>query len=81
MPIHLWGTRFTLDSSVLVQASFSSFPGSIPGATEEDVHLAVAAAKDAFYRNKGQDWPKTTGAHRATFMRAIAVKVRRPPGV
>ena len=66
--------RHVLD--VLVDASFRNFPGSIPGATEADVQLAVAAAKDAFYRNKGQDWPKTTGAHRSKFMRAIAAKAR-----
>jgi len=50
--------------------------GDIPAATSEDVDAAVKAAKEAFYRNKGQDWAKATGKHRATFLRAIAKKVR-----
>lgn len=50
--------------------------GDIPAATSEDVDAAVKAAKEAFYRNKGQDWAKATGKHRATFLRAIAKRVR-----
>lgn len=50
--------------------------GDIPAATSEDVDAAVKAAKEAFYRNKGQDWAKATGKHRATFLRAIAKKVK-----
>jgi betaine-aldehyde dehydrogenase len=49
--------------------------GDIPAATSEDVDAAVKAAKDAFYRNKGQDWAKASGKHRATFLRAIAKRV------
>jgi betaine-aldehyde dehydrogenase len=49
--------------------------GDIPAATSEDVDAAVKAAKEAFYRNKGRDWAKATGKHRATFLRAIAKRV------
>lgn len=49
--------------------------GDIPAATAEDVDAAVKAAKEAFYRNKGSDWAKATGKHRATFLRAIAKRV------
>jgi betaine-aldehyde dehydrogenase len=54
--------------------------GDIPAATSEDVDAAVKAAKEAFYRNKGKDWAKAGGKHRATFLRAIAKRVaeRKP---
>jgi hypothetical protein len=45
----------------------------IPNATQEDVEAAVAAACAAAKRGV---WTKTSGAHRATFLRAIAAKVR-----
>lgn len=49
--------------------------GEIPAATSEDVDAAVKAAKEAFHRNKGKDWAKAGGKHRANFLRAIAKKV------
>ncbi|MCO5592683.1 hypothetical protein L7F22_046686 [Adiantum nelumboides] len=49
--------------------------GTIPAATAEDVEIAVKAAKEAFTRNKGKNWPRTTGAFRAKYLRAIAAKV------
>eukprot|EP00850_Spirogloea_muscicola_P000216 SM000001S04618 [mRNA] locus=s1:1268464:1272611:- [translate_table: standard] len=49
--------------------------GSIPAATKEDVEAAVQAAHNAFHRNKGRDWARTTGATRAKALRAIAAKI------
>ncbi|XP_021900854.1 betaine aldehyde dehydrogenase 1, chloroplastic [Carica papaya] len=49
--------------------------GDIPAATPEDVEVAVAAARRAFIRNKGEDWSKASGAVRAKYLRAIAAKV------
>ena len=49
--------------------------GDIPAGTSEDVDAAVKAAKEAFYRNKGKDWAKASGKHRATYLRAIAKRV------
>ncbi len=46
--------------------------GTIPAATAEDVDKAVSAALSTF---KSGVWSKTTGAHRAKFLRAIAEKV------
>jgi betaine-aldehyde dehydrogenase len=40
--------------------------GDIPAGTSEDVDAAVKAAKEAFYRNRGKDWAKASGKHRAT---------------
>ncbi|XLR04340.1 hypothetical protein S83_070538, partial [Arachis hypogaea] len=36
---------------------------------------AVAAARRALNRNKGNDWPSASGAHRARYLRAIAAMV------
>ncbi|XLS51592.1 hypothetical protein HN51_012269, partial [Arachis hypogaea] len=36
---------------------------------------AVAAARRALNRNKGNDWPSAFGAHRARYLRAIVAKV------
>eukprot|EP00873_Tetraselmis_striata_P021256 jgi/Tetstr1/441520/TSEL_029750.t1 len=47
--------------------------GSIPTAGAEDVDAAVAAANAAFASGV---WSRTTGAHRATILRAIADKAR-----
>lgn len=49
--------------------------GDIPAATEEDVNLAVDAARKALTRNGGKDWSRASGAARAKFLRAIAAKV------
>lgn len=49
--------------------------GTIPAATSEDVEIAVKAAREAFTRNKGKDWARTTGKYRAKYLRAIAAKV------
>ncbi|PIA62274.1 hypothetical protein AQUCO_00200337v1 [Aquilegia coerulea] len=49
--------------------------GDIPAATIEDVEIAVAAARKALSRNKGQDWASASGAHRAKYLRAIAAKI------
>eukprot|EP01018_Ginkgo_biloba_P022640 Gb_26171 [translate_table: standard] len=49
--------------------------GEIPAATAEDVELAVKAARATFTRNRGKDWPRTPGAFRAKYLRAIAAKV------
>lgn len=46
--------------------------GTIPAATAEDVDRAVSAAVKAFQSGV---WSKTSGAHRARFLRAIADKV------
>ena len=48
----------------------------IPNATAEDVDAAVSAAVSAAKRGV---WTKSTGAHRARFLRAIAAKVRGDP--
>ncbi|XP_016491800.2 betaine aldehyde dehydrogenase, chloroplastic-like isoform X2 [Nicotiana tabacum] len=45
--------------------------GEIPAATEEDVDIAVEAARRALARD---DWGSTTGAQRAKYLRAIAAK-------
>ncbi|XP_047311162.1 aminoaldehyde dehydrogenase 2, peroxisomal [Impatiens glandulifera] len=50
--------------------------GSIPAATSEDVDLAVEAARRALSRNKGNDWASASGAHRAKYLRAIALKIK-----
>lgn len=49
--------------------------GSIPAASKEDVDLAVQAARAAFSRNRGRDWPRTTGAHRAGLLKAMAARI------
>jgi len=73
------GGKFVAASSngrlPIVSPATEETVGSIPAATKADVDAAVAAAKDAFYRNNGQDWPKLTGAKRAVYLRAIAAKV------
>ena len=51
------------------------FLGDIPAATAEDVEHAVAAARRALSRNRGKDWASASGAVRAKYLRAIAVKV------
>ncbi|DBA85159.1 TPA: hypothetical protein ACH3X2_005875 [Trebouxia sp. C0005] len=47
--------------------------GTIPAATAEDVDKAVSTALSTF---KSGAWSKSTGAHRAKFLRAIAEKVK-----
>lgn len=47
----------------------------MPSGTAEDIEVAVDAARRALTRNKGRDWSRATGAHRAKFLRAIAAKV------
>ena len=63
----------------LVSSYFCSWldvlAGDIPAGTSEDVDAAVKAAKEAFYRNRGKDWAKASGKHRATYLRAIAKRV------
>nr|ABI95806.1 betaine aldehyde dehydrogenase protein [Kalidium foliatum] len=54
--------------------------GDIPAATAEDVELAVAAARRALKRNKGEDWASASGAHRAKYLRAIAAKIMERKG-
>ncbi|KAF5185246.1 Betaine aldehyde dehydrogenase protein, partial [Thalictrum thalictroides] len=54
--------------------------GDIPAATVEDVEIAVAAARNALSRNKGQDWATASGAHRAKYLRAIAAKITEKKG-
>ncbi|KAL6997226.1 Aminoaldehyde dehydrogenase 2, peroxisomal [Sarracenia purpurea var. burkii] len=49
--------------------------GDIPAATEEDVNIAVDAARRALARNRGRDWRLASGAHRAKYLRAIAAKI------
>ncbi|XP_020259275.1 LOW QUALITY PROTEIN: betaine aldehyde dehydrogenase 1, chloroplastic-like [Asparagus officinalis] len=49
--------------------------GDIPAATEEDVNLAVEAARIALKRNGGKEWARATGAFRAKYLRAIAAKI------
>nr|GMC75876.1 betaine aldehyde dehydrogenase, chloroplastic-like [Ipomoea batatas] len=46
--------------------------GDIPGATAEDVNIAVEAARRAL----AGEWGSTTGAQRAKYLRAIAAKVK-----
>ncbi|KAK2985167.1 hypothetical protein RJ640_011988 [Escallonia rubra] len=48
--------------------------GDIPAATAEDVDIAVEAARRALARNGGREWASASGAHRAKYLRAIAVK-------
>ncbi|MFJ6325145.1 MULTISPECIES: aldehyde dehydrogenase family protein [unclassified Rhizobium] len=47
--------------------------GTIAAATEEDVDIAVKAARRAFDRD---GWPKLSGPQRATYLRAIADGIR-----
>ena len=49
--------------------------GDLPSGTEEDVDLAVSAARKAFSRDKGRGWSRASGAHRAQFLRQISAKV------
>jgi len=56
-------------------ASCNWCSGDIPAGTEEDVDLAVDAAKRALSRNKGRDWSSASGSVRAGYLRAIASKV------
>ncbi|KAK2965139.1 hypothetical protein RJ640_005302 [Escallonia rubra] len=49
--------------------------GDIPAATAEDVDIAVEAARSALARNGGREWASASGAHRAKYLRAIAVKI------
>ena len=46
---------------------------TIAAATEEDVDLAVKAARRAFDKD---GWPKLSGAQRATYLRSIADGIR-----
>ncbi|XP_031105614.1 betaine aldehyde dehydrogenase, chloroplastic-like [Ipomoea triloba] len=46
--------------------------GDIPGATAEDVNIAVEAARRAL----AGEWGSTTGAQRAKYLRSIAAKVK-----
>jgi betaine-aldehyde dehydrogenase len=48
--------------------------GLIPAATAEDVNTCIS---EVCVAAKSGHWTKTTGAYRATFLRAIAQKVRR----
>jgi len=47
--------------------------GTIAAATEEDVDIAVKAARRAFDRD---GWPQLSGSQRATYLRAIADGIR-----
>ncbi|XP_020258507.1 LOW QUALITY PROTEIN: betaine aldehyde dehydrogenase 1, chloroplastic-like [Asparagus officinalis] len=49
--------------------------GDIPAATEEDVNLAVEAARIALKRKGDKEWARATGAFRAKYLRAIAAKI------
>ncbi|EFJ08052.1 hypothetical protein SELMODRAFT_272160 [Selaginella moellendorffii] len=49
--------------------------GYIPAATAADVDLAVKAAREAFTKDNGKYWARTTGKYRAKFLRAIAAEV------
>ncbi|KAB5524927.1 hypothetical protein DKX38_022676 [Salix brachista] len=59
----------------IINPATEQIVGDIPAATAEDVEIAVEAARKAFSRNKGQDWPSTSGAYRAKYLRAIAAKI------
>uniref|UniRef100_A0A6N2LHD0 aminobutyraldehyde dehydrogenase n=1 Tax=Salix viminalis TaxID=40686 RepID=A0A6N2LHD0_SALVM len=59
----------------IINPATEQIVGDIPAATAEDVEIAVEAARKAFSRNKGQDWPSTSGAYRAKYLRAIASKI------
>ena len=41
---------------------------------EHFLHMAVAAARRALFRNKGKDWASSFGIVRAGYLRAVAVK-------
>nr|ACM67311.1 betaine aldehyde dehydrogenase [Spinacia oleracea] len=56
----------------VINPSTEEIIGDIPAATAEDVEVAVVAARRAFRRN---NWSATSGAHRATYLRAIAAKI------
>eukprot|EP00252_Welwitschia_mirabilis_P000524 TRINITY_DN104_c0_g1_i1.p1 TRINITY_DN104_c0_g1~~TRINITY_DN104_c0_g1_i1.p1 ORF type:complete len:506 (-),score=138.57 TRINITY_DN104_c0_g1_i1:292-1809(-) len=60
----------------IINPSSEESIGEIPAATAEDVEVAVKAARNAFKRNRGKDWPFTSGAFRAKYLRAIALKVK-----
>ncbi|XP_048229199.1 aminoaldehyde dehydrogenase 2, peroxisomal isoform X2 [Ricinus communis] len=59
----------------VINPSTEEIIGDIPAATAEDVEVAVEAAHNAFYRNKGKDWAYTSGAFRAKYLRAISAKI------
>ncbi|KAE9601451.1 putative oxidoreductase [Lupinus albus] len=59
----------------IINPSTQQIIGDIPAATNEDVDLAVAAAKSALSRNKGADWSSASGSVRARYLRAIAAKI------
>ncbi|XP_020245136.1 betaine aldehyde dehydrogenase 2, mitochondrial-like [Asparagus officinalis] len=54
---------------------FRLIAGDISAATEEDVNLAVEAARIALKRNGGKECARATGAFRAKYLRAIAAKI------
>lgn len=59
----------------IINPSTEEIIGDIPAATAEDVELAVAAARTALKRNKGEEWASASGAHRAKYLRAIAKRI------
>ncbi|XP_050224035.1 aminoaldehyde dehydrogenase 2, peroxisomal [Mercurialis annua] len=65
----------------VINPSTEQIIGDIPAATSEDVEVAVEAAHNAFYRNKGKDWAFTPGAFRAKYLRAIAAKITEKKSV
>ena len=56
---------------VVINPADEAVIGSIPSSTEEDVNTAVEAAIVAF-----KTWGKSTGAHRAVYLRKISDKVK-----
>ncbi|KAI4376578.1 hypothetical protein MLD38_014324 [Melastoma candidum] len=59
----------------IINPSTQQTIGDIPAATAEDVDVAVASARNALIRNKGQEWASASGSVRAKYLRAIAAKV------
>ncbi|MED6170609.1 Aminoaldehyde dehydrogenase 2, peroxisomal [Stylosanthes scabra] len=70
-----WKASILSNRIPIINPSTQQVIGDIPAATKEDVDAAVAAAKRAVNRNKGNDWSTASGAHRARYLRAIAAKV------
>ncbi|XP_078443378.1 aldehyde dehydrogenase 10A9 [Wolffia australiana] len=59
----------------VINPATESVIGDVPAGTEDDVELAVSAARRAFSRNRGKDWPRASGNYRAQFLRRIAAKI------
>ncbi|XP_039117107.1 LOW QUALITY PROTEIN: betaine aldehyde dehydrogenase 1, chloroplastic-like [Dioscorea cayenensis subsp. rotundata] len=75
-----WKEPFQRKRIPIINPATEASIGDIPAATAEDVDIAVDAARRALTRNRGSEWARASGAHRAKYLRAIAAKIteRKP---